>query len=81
MENCSLNAIVVSSIAMSEQFPNDCSLSFLIQGYKWYAEILYCKIQPEVAAIITVVHPQVDVNIDDNKSKIPTHIYISKADI
>ena len=68
-------------IEMGYQVSNACYLSFLIQGYKWYAEILYGKIKPVVVAIITVVHPQLYVIIDYNKSKIPTHIYISKADI
>ena len=46
----------------------------LIIHVKWYADPLYVKTKPLVVATRKFVHPQLHVDLDDDKPEVPTHI-------
>ena len=53
---------------------NDCYLSLLRQGYKWYEYPLDGKSQPTILSKISVVQCQLYVDIANDESKISKHI-------
>ena len=66
--------IDATKIDMVEQVTNDYYPRHMIQGYKWYAEPLNGKTHNTVVAMITVFHPQLDIDVVDSLYKIWTHI-------
>ena len=57
---------------------NVSSLSNFIQGYNWHTETPDGKNHPVVVETRTVVYPQLEVGLLDDRSKIPMRVFIRK---